>query len=112
MAGAGDRRDRIVIQNKSMSQDAVGQPEEEWVDRFERWAFVRHTYRGAERFVALARQIDVSAYFSFDLIYDPDLNEIDPTYRIVWEGRVYDIQNVWKFSGRVPKITYDCMEKQ
>ena len=82
---AGELRQRILIQSRGNTADALGQPVPTWPTFATIWARAV-PLEGRDAFAA--RQIFPDADTRFEFRY---LEGIDTTMRIVWQGRAYQI---------------------
>lgn len=93
-AGRLDRR--ITIQARSVTQDSFGAEIATWADDTTVWAEVR-PIRGSERWAAMEVTADLPMKFTIRWRNEP--STVDN--RIVYGGRIYDIQSVNEIGRRV-----------
>lgn len=86
---AGDLRERISVQRKSVTRNSIGEEVVTWPEYVELWAQAE-PLRGREFFAAA--QMQSSVEMRFRIRYRADL-AVD-TDRVVWRGTVYDIRSV------------------
>jgi SPP1 family predicted phage head-tail adaptor len=92
-AGTLDRR--IVIQQRTDTRDAGGEPVPTWSTLATVWARVTHL-RGTEPFQG--QQFNAQRFTVFNIRYRDD---VDETMQIVHDGETYDIQGVSEVGRRV-----------
>ena len=82
---AGKLKQRIKLQAKSVTRDAMGGEVITWVDQAEIWASAE-PLRGREFFAAQQEQSETT--IRFRMYY---LAGVTNAWRVVWETRAYDI---------------------
>lgn len=84
----GKFKHRITIQSYVETTDALGQIEQSWQDHKKVWSMIK-TVQGREYFEAAATQNEDTARFVTRYT-----TGIEPSMRILYKGRTYDIQSV------------------
>lgn len=90
--------DRVTIQQRSVTKDAVGQDTITWVDVATVWAQCQ-AVRGREFFAAA--QVQQEQTVKVRIRYRADVSTL---HRLVWQGRAHDI------TGVVPVGRHDMLE--
>ena len=91
---AGQLKNKVTIQAKADTVDAIGQPVNTWIDVATVWADIRYL-SGLE---SIKSDADVSiAKVSIRVLYIAD---IKPSMRVVYEGVIYHIKAVLPY-GKV-----------
>ena len=85
---AGKLRQRITLQAKAVTRDAMGGEVITWPDQATIWASAE-PLRGREFFVAQQEQSEIT--IRFRIRYRTD---VTTAWRVVWETRVYDIVQI------------------
>lgn len=85
MQGAGKRNQRITIERKTVTRNALGEEVDTWATLAPVWAEA-HPTRGREFFAAA--QMQARADVMFRILYRSDVTEED---RVVWKGERHDI---------------------
>lgn len=85
MQGAGKRNQRITIERKTVTRNAIGEEVDTWATFDTVWAEA-HPTRGREFFAA--GQMQARADVMFRILYRSDLTEED---RVVWRSENYEI---------------------
>lgn len=90
---------RITVQQKGEVQDETGQPIVGWTDLFTTWATVE-PLQGTER--VQAQQLTAAFDTRFTLRWRPDvpLAAAPGTFRVVFDGRNYDVQSTAELGRR------------
>lgn len=91
---AGDLSEQIVIQARTDTQDAAGQPIPAWSTLDTVWANA-NPFRGREYFAASGQVAESPMLFVI-----PYRTDVTTRHRVTWGGAVYDIRNVEDFQGR------------
>jgi len=99
---AGDLRHRITIQQRSTSEDAVGQLLLTWTDVATTWAKVEQL-AGRELMTASAERAENTARIT--IRYRSDLVE---KMRILYGAIIYDITSVSDIEGRRRELEVMC----
>ena len=99
---AGRLRERITLQRKSVTRDAVGGEVVTWVEEAVLWAEVA-PIRGREYLALRAAQSDV--VMRFRLRYRAGVN---PAMRVVWNGGEYDIVEAIDVGARRTELELLC----
>lgn len=88
----GKLNKRISIQQLTEGQDEIGNQVKTWVDFYSCFAYA-NGLSGTEYFAAAATQAENTV--TFEIRYNVSLKDIDTTtYRIVFDGKIYDIENI------------------
>ncbi|MGF7429587.1 phage head closure protein [Thermoanaerobacterium thermosaccharolyticum] len=101
----GELRHRITIQKATTIQDELGQPVEVWQDIANVWAKIEDI-SGREYFAAkqvLTNEITTKITIRWR-------NDIEPSMRIVAEGRIFDIQTDIDPDGCKHQLQLMCKE--
>jgi SPP1 family predicted phage head-tail adaptor len=85
---AGELRERVKLQEKAVTRDAVGGEAVTWKDRATVWAAVE-PLSGRELFAA--QQVQAETSVRIRMRY---WSEVAPEWRVVWQDRVYEVQSV------------------
>ena len=91
---AGRLRQRITLQAKSVTRDAMGGEVITWADQVTIWASAE-PLRGREFFAAQQEQAEIS--IRFVIRYRSD---VTTAWRVMWETRAYDIVEIIDIDGR------------
>jgi SPP1 family predicted phage head-tail adaptor len=101
---AGHLGERITLQRRVESTDALGQASQAWVPMIEVWASAE-PLRGREFFAAGQTQSDVTTRFV--IRYRQDVTN---TMRVVWRGEPYDILSVVEPLGQRQMLELMCSQ--
>jgi len=87
----GERRQRVVFQTATITQDAFGEPDQTWTTLATQWAMVQ-PLKGAER----TRANEVHAEVTTRIVTrnNDTIDGLAPGDRATWSGRTYDIKSV------------------
>lgn len=102
MLAAGSFHERITLQSKSATRNAIGEEVVVWTDRATVWADVR-PIRGREFFAAAQMQATIDTVAS--IRYRAD---VVAEWRLLWRGRPYDIRSVIDVGARRERIELMC----
>lgn len=102
-AGRMDRR--IEIQGKTITPDAHGEETEGWATIATVWAEKREN-GGSERFTA--QQLIGSQVVTFRFRWSNAVKVITSEHRILFDGRIYEIEGGPREIGRREGIEVDC----
>jgi SPP1 family predicted phage head-tail adaptor len=94
MLSAGDMDRRITIQKATEAQDATGADVQTWADVLTTWAKFEPIDGGREPFVAPGQQFAAFADSRFTIRYRTDVAISPKNYRVVHDGKTYDITGV------------------
>jgi SPP1 family predicted phage head-tail adaptor len=100
---AGDLRERITVQSKSVTRNSIGDEVVTWPDFATVWAQVE-PLRGREFFAAAQMQSSVEVRFR--IRYRSDLT-VD-AHRVLWRGVTYDIRSLIDVDGRRNVLELMC----
>jgi SPP1 family predicted phage head-tail adaptor len=99
MIAAGEMRDRIVLQSKSVTKNAIGEDVVSWVSLPAIWAKVM-PLRGNAFYSANQQQHTIDARFMIR-----DRAGLTTDMRLIWNGQPYDIAGLIpgteKYSGTI-----------
>lgn len=104
MTTAARFRHRVTIQQKGKVQDEYGQEREDWMDVATVWAAVE-PLRGREYFEAHQVQAEVTTRIR--IRYRPGVR---PDMRVVYNGRIFNIQSVIDPEERHRELQLMCRE--
>jgi len=102
----GLMRHRITFQQYVSTEDELGQQIGQWTDFWTCWAMIK-TIQGREYFAAGAERNEGT--IRFIIRYTPG---IDPAMRIVYKGRIFDIESVINDDERNETLTIIATEKR
>ncbi len=85
MMRAGSLRDRVTLQAKSVTRDAMGGEVITWTDQASVWANAK-PLRGREYFAAHQEQAEISIKFTIRY-----LSGVTSNWRVLWRGQQYDV---------------------
>lgn len=105
---AGPLRERVTIQQATVTQDVTGDPVETWANYITRWAQV-DPINGTEKWATTERLAEVS--HRFRMRYDSKTKAITPEMRVSWQSRVFDIKSVTNTGTRDTEIIVLAVEK-
>lgn len=105
---AGRLRERITIQQQSVTRDASGQELKTWPDVATVWARVTPG-ASSERFLASAGQRVAEVTHTIHLRYR---SGITPKMRVLWENRILEIISVVDPDGKLRATVLMCKEEQ
>jgi SPP1 family predicted phage head-tail adaptor len=100
---AGDLRERIVIQSKSIARNSIGEEVVTWPDFLTLWAQAE-PLRGREFFAAAQMQSSVEVRFR--IRYRSDIT-VD-THRVLWRAVTYDIRSIIDADARRVVLELMC----
>jgi head-tail adaptor len=89
MTPAGKRRERVRFQDRQL--DAAGRKTDDWNEGFQRWARVVVRTRGE---AALQQRLQGLQPAEVSVLRDLRTAEIDIDWRMVWNGRAYNVRAV------------------
>lgn len=101
MIAAGSLNQRVTLQQKNVTRNAIGEEVVTWPDVATVWAEA-WPLRGREFF--LAQQTQYAADVRFRLRYRAD---VQATWRVVWNGEPYDIVSLIDVGAR--RVTTEIM---
>ena len=102
---AGRRNHKIVIEEKSVTPDAYGDPVETWTQFAEAW--VENAPESGREFLAAKQErADLSRILTTRYI-----DGISPDMRVVDGERVFDIISAFDPSGRRRELKIHCREQ-
>ncbi len=87
----GERRQRVVFQRATVTQDAFGEPDKTWTNLATQWAMVQEL-KGAERRAANETMAEVTTRIVTR--NNSTLTSLAPGDRATWSGHTYDIKAV------------------
>jgi len=105
---AGQLRQRVIIQKDTPTQDSVGQPVPSWGTHLTRWAAVE-PLTGREYFTAQQTQAEVTTRIR--LRYSSG-HGITPKMRVIWDGRIFEIDTVAEVKSGRRELHLMCTEIQ
>lgn len=102
IAGLGER---IVIQKHCVIIDQIGNHINEWTNFYHCWSGIKNSGRGATE-TQEAAQTSQKQRLDFTVRACPELADITSTeYRIHYNGRIYNIENIDNTDKAAVKIT-------
>ena len=102
-------RNRFVLQKRSVVKDELQQQKEEWVDWRDVWGETQ-TLWGSEYYAAKA--VNEENTIEFVIRKAPFLSEMNTLdYRVLWNGKSYDIRQIDEMSDESPWIKIKAMER-
>ena len=87
----GERRQRVVFQRATITQDAFGEPDQTWATLATQWALVA-PLRGTERRNASETMAEVTTRIVTR--NNSTLTSLAPGDRATWSGHTYDVKAV------------------
>jgi len=108
MIASGKLRHRVLVQKPTNRRTASGAVADEWETHCERWSDVRAA-QGSERLAA--DQLVSVTPFAVTLRFDAETRQITPKMRIVYAGRVLDIESVLTVDELKREIVLGCSDK-
>jgi len=85
MINAGQYDQRITLQQRVSTIDALGQESQSWIDASTVWAKVR-PLKGRDFFAAAQQQATIDVQFCIRYRVD-----VDATWRVLWGGVAYEV---------------------
>lgn len=104
--GAGDLNERITIQRRGVTRDAIGAQIEAWQVRMQVWAMVAPMSAGEQY---RRQQIQAKADWKVTIRYNGD---VIPSDRISWRGRTFEIKGILNPDMRRRFLELSCEELQ
>lgn len=98
---AGKLRERIALQSKSVTRDAIGAEVVEWVTYATVWAGPE-PISGRKFFAAAQRHPETTAVFALRFRAD-----VTTEHRLLWRGQPYDIHEALPSANRA-ELTLAC----
>ena len=107
MPSAGLLNRRVNIQRPSTTRDEFGQPTQDWTDVFKTWAGIR---------AATSREVFAASGFTSEVSHVVTLRyrprtPILSSYRVLYEGRVFEIQAVADPTENKEQLNLLCRER-
>ena len=104
--GAGDLRERVTIQRRSVTRDAVGAQIEAWQVRMTAYAMVAPMGAGEQY---RRQQIQAKADWKITVRYTGD---VIPSDRVNWRGRTFEVKGILNPDMRRRFLELACEELQ
>ncbi len=103
---AGQLRERVTIQSKSVIRDDYGAEQITWVDVATVWANVRST-DGTESVESSVDQVVATISYSVLIRYRAGLS---PAMRLVWRSKALQILSIVESDNRQRQLILKCSE--
>lgn len=104
---AGEMRQRVQIQELAETQDEYGQPQKSFGTVYTSWASIRPA---SGRGLVNSEQLKSVVSHMIIMRYNPELT-LDPTYRIKFGTRVFNIEAIVNIAERGKKTVALCSEQ-
>jgi SPP1 family predicted phage head-tail adaptor len=104
VASIGQMRERVTLQQRSASVDAMGDPAYAWADVATLWARVRPLGGGVE---AVADRRTAVKDYEVTIRWR---DGVSPAQRFVWRGRFLQIEGIGNLDERRRRVTLACRD--
>lgn len=108
MVRAGKLRERVTIQQRTLTSDGMGGESESWSTLATVWASVTPRTGNREALVVAENQIQSRSVYDLHIRYRAD---VAVTMRVVWRGNTLEIENVVDTDQRTRQLMLTCSAK-
>lgn len=102
----GKMRQRVTLQQPTLTQNSYGEPVAAWSDVQELWASILPA-SGMERYVSGGEQLQASVTHRVRMRYRSD---VSPIMRLTWGTRTLEIDSIQDPSGKTAEMVLLCKE--
>jgi head-tail adaptor len=110
---SSDFRHPITIQERAITENSVGQEEEDWTTTtYDEFAAIERAYKGGEEFRESSDIRTALAYFWMRIRFRDDIAFSPSLHRVLHDGRYYNIWNVTDLTGKREELWFLTEEAQ
>ncbi len=102
----GRMRQRVTLQQPTLTQNSYGEPVAAWSDVQELWASILPA-SGMERYVSGGEQLQAGVTHRVRMRYRSD---VSPIMRLLWGTRTLEIDSIQDPSGKTSEMVLMCSE--